>query len=79
MYQGTAVTAVVTSVPVPAPPQSPTASKPFPVTIRGAVAWLIVLTVVFSLWLVISLANWAIRAVDAAVEQTKDNTTPAEV
>jgi hypothetical protein len=79
MYQGTAVTTVVTSVPVPAPPPSPTASKPFPVTIRGAVAWLIVLTVVFSLWLIISLANWAIKTVGAAEEQTKDNTTTAEV
>jgi len=79
VYQGTAVTTVVTSVPMPNPPPSPTVSKPFPVTIRGAVAWLVVLTVVFSLWLIISLASWAIKTVGAATEQAKDSTAPTEV
>jgi hypothetical protein len=49
------------------------------VTIRGAVAWLVVLTVVFSLWLIVSLASWAIKTVGAATEQVKDSTAPTEV
>ena len=69
MYQGTLGTTVVTAAPAPTP--APT-STPFPVTIRGAVAWLVVLTVVFSLWLIASLSGWVIKTVSAAKEQVQE-------
>jgi hypothetical protein len=70
-YQGTVVTTVVTAAPLPTPAPGPPSSTPFPVTIKGAVAWLAVLTIVLSLWLIISLSAWAVKVVGAAKEQVQ--------
>ena len=70
-YQGTVGTTVVTAAPLPTSPPGPPSSKPFPVTIRGAVAWLVVLTAVFSLWLIASLATWVIKTVGTAKEEVQ--------
>ena len=77
-YQGTAVTTVVTAAPLPTPPPGPPSSTPFPVTIKGAVAWLAVLTIVFSLWLIGSLSAWVVKTVGAAKEQVQAASSSAK-